>query len=151
MKIYLLFVIISKFLISNQYQNIEKMAKCLNPDQRIKPNNVTSKTEFALTFWVRASLYHTQLGKSFLKIKNELKNKEIILKSSKDPSDYDINYYHNLSTHFLGSLPYSFNNNEEEDFITNQQTYNNWIFMGFSFYDLSKIRIYVNNSSKEFF
>ena len=142
MKILLIVLIILKTTFTN-FQTIEKFSKCLSPSQNINLKaSKTITTEFALLFWIRSTHYHSSSKKPFFKITNTYKKTEKILKSSKSGLTYKI--YSNTTE--IGSIPFSntpLNTFQEEDFITKKQIYNNWYFIGISFYN-STMTFFIN-------
>ena len=127
---FLLLLCIFKLNLLTDFHILEKMTKCLHSNQKIKLNNLpfSSSNGFTITFWIRATFYHNELSKKFLKIKNLTNNKEIVLTSKLDNPD-DSFYKIYYSSNFIGKIHHSetpLKTFEEQDLLI----YNKFIQIG---------------------
>ena len=155
MEIILIFSFFIQLMKFDKFYIVENMTKCIHNNQKIKLQNTeVTTTEFSVSLWVRATYYHNETSKPFLKFKNINSNKEIILTSTKNISSdkYTIKYLSNN----LGEINHSntaLNTFEEQDFINLQNFYINWNYIAISFLKSSgtKIITYIQtNISSEF-
>ena len=129
---------------------VENQTKCTDNAQKIQlNNNIVTTTQFTISLWVRLTYYHNSTAKPFLKLKNINTNTEILLTSTKNTGSYT--YSLKYLSYSLGNINHSntpLNTLEEQDFLTSNNYYSNWNFIGISFLKSnSRIITYVEGSS----